>query len=155
MMLNRRMPSATLGARGSLTKKPSSSGPRWRMAAAIVRTQDSACAGCAGKTAPQIPHTRLLDLRAGEEGGAGAEQMPAHVETRNAQAPVCVPREKLAQKEKRNGEQKGGKERGERSPLQNQTPIQSLIDRKSTRLNSSHVAISYAVFCLKKKKEMS
>src|SRR5690625_6471461 len=27
-----------------------------------------------------------------------------------------------------------------------------LSDRKSTRLNSSHVAISYAVFCLKKKK---
>src|SRR5437870_10183642 len=26
------------------------------------------------------------------------------------------------------------------------------VDRKSTRLNSSHVAISYAVFCLKKKK---
>src|SRR5438874_6992509 len=28
----------------------------------------------------------------------------------------------------------------------------SLRDRKSTRLNSSHVEISYAVFCLKKKK---
>src|SRR5690625_7008110 len=28
-------------------------------------------------------------------------------------------------------------------------------DRKSTRLNSSHVAISYAVFCLKKKNERS
>src|SRR5439155_5594850 len=28
-----------------------------------------------------------------------------------------------------------------------------VIDRKSTRLNSSHVAISYAVFCLKKKKQ--
>src|ERR1039457_7373309 len=27
-----------------------------------------------------------------------------------------------------------------------------LIDRKSTRLNSSHLVISYAVFCLKKKK---
>src|SRR5690625_6040474 len=27
------------------------------------------------------------------------------------------------------------------------------IDRKSTRLNSSHVAISYAVFCLKKKRK--
>src|SRR5690625_5666274 len=27
-----------------------------------------------------------------------------------------------------------------------------MTDRKSTRLNSSHVAISYAVFCLKKKK---
>src|SRR5438067_4750189 len=26
------------------------------------------------------------------------------------------------------------------------------VDRKSTRLNSSHVSISYAVFCLKKKK---
>src|SRR5690606_40376771 len=28
-----------------------------------------------------------------------------------------------------------------------------IIDRKSTRLNSSHVKISYAVFCLKKKKK--
>src|SRR2546426_8302832 len=27
-----------------------------------------------------------------------------------------------------------------------------LVDRKSTRLNSSHLVISYAVFCLKKKK---
>src|SRR5437870_11374163 len=32
---------------------------------------------------------------------------------------------------------------------------QALLDRKSTRLNSSHVAISYAVFCLKKKKKQS
>src|SRR5437870_13637260 len=30
-----------------------------------------------------------------------------------------------------------------------------LLDRKSTRLNSSHVAISYAVFCLKKKKQLT
>src|SRR3712207_7286769 len=29
----------------------------------------------------------------------------------------------------------------------------TLADRKSTRLNSSHANISYAVFCLKKKKE--
>src|SRR2546430_5360118 len=29
----------------------------------------------------------------------------------------------------------------------------TIIDRKSTRLNSSHSQISYAVFCLKKKKE--
>src|SRR5437773_5004773 len=28
-----------------------------------------------------------------------------------------------------------------------------IIDRKSTRLNSSHITISYAVFCLKKKKK--
>src|SRR5207249_11876983 len=31
-------------------------------------------------------------------------------------------------------------------------PAPSRQDRKSTRLNSSHVSISYAVFCLKKKK---
>src|SRR3712207_8094284 len=30
-----------------------------------------------------------------------------------------------------------------------------LLDRKSTRLNSSHANISYAVFCLKKKKRSS
>src|SRR5204863_8332400 len=30
--------------------------------------------------------------------------------------------------------------------------IDNKLDRKSTRLNSSHVEISYAVFCLKKKK---
>src|SRR5690349_22713917 len=30
---------------------------------------------------------------------------------------------------------------------------QRRLDRKSTRLNSSHVEISYAVFCLKKKKK--
>src|SRR3989442_7575695 len=32
-------------------------------------------------------------------------------------------------------------------------PPSETKDRKSTRLNSSHVRISYAVFCLKKKKE--
>src|SRR5699024_12362362 len=30
--------------------------------------------------------------------------------------------------------------------------VSKVLDRKSTRLNSSHVSISYAVFCLKKKK---
>src|SRR5947209_15336778 len=30
--------------------------------------------------------------------------------------------------------------------------LRSILDRKSTRLNSSHANISYAVFCLKKKK---
>src|SRR5437899_9694863 len=32
---------------------------------------------------------------------------------------------------------------------------QAVIDRKSTRLNSSHLGISYAVFCLKKKKKFN
>src|SRR2546426_8178785 len=33
--------------------------------------------------------------------------------------------------------------------------LRSSSDRKSTRLNSSHLVISYAVFCLKKKKKMN
>src|SRR5947209_7652722 len=32
-------------------------------------------------------------------------------------------------------------------------PLPTAVDRKSTRLNSSHANISYAVFCLKKKKK--
>src|SRR5437762_9118425 len=40
------------------------------------------------------------------------------------------------------------------SPSRRQNPLGPLLDRdrKSTRLNSSHRCISYAVFCLKKKK---
>src|SRR5690606_41293985 len=37
--------------------------------------------------------------------------------------------------------------------LLSSTTREPIRDRKSTRLNSSHVKISYAVFCLKKKKE--
>src|SRR5258707_11697088 len=36
--------------------------------------------------------------------------------------------------------------------LRDRTPPAPGLDRKSTRLNSSHANISYAVFCLKKKK---
>src|SRR5947209_16741168 len=41
-------------------------------------------------------------------------------------------------------------------PIQENTPMSGFLkisDRKSTRLNSSHANISYAVFCLKKKKK--
>src|SRR5688572_32242244 len=41
------------------------------------------------------------------------------------------------------------------SRLLSQLPCQLRLDRKSTRLNSSHSQISYAVFCLKKKKQTS
>src|SRR5207245_8324423 len=43
-----------------------------------------------------------------------------------------------------------GEERGEFLPLGGR----ARLDRKSTRLNSSHGSISYAVFCLKKKKHI-
>src|SRR5690625_6175322 len=49
-----------------------------------------------------------------------------------------------------------GPDRGMRDPPPATTAYPggvNQLDRKSTRLNSSHVAISYAVFCLKKKKE--
>src|SRR5690625_5334083 len=38
----------------------------------------------------------------------------------------------------------------EENPLESLDNLRKIRDRKSTRLNSSHVAISYAVFCLKK-----
>src|SRR3712207_6951444 len=41
------------------------------------------------------------------------------------------------------------------SPFRNTSRYVLLIDRKSTRLNSSHANISYAVFCLKKKKHQT
>src|SRR2546430_11249929 len=42
---------------------------------------------------------------------------------------------------------------GAREPPRITWPQQQAQDRKSTRLNSSHSQISYAVFCLKKKKQ--
>src|SRR5690625_7114119 len=50
------------------------------------------------------------------------------------------------------GESKLEDELKELIDRQDNPTIAPLADRKSTRLNSSHVAISYAVFCLKKKK---
>src|SRR5262245_62298944 len=38
-----------------------------------------------------------------------------------------------------------------RQPLRQIAQAEQEVDRKSTRLNSSHLGISYAVFCLKKK----
>src|SRR5690625_6038051 len=42
---------------------------------------------------------------------------------------------------------------GESDALPKDLALAKVPDRKSTRLNSSHVAISYAVFCLKKKRQ--
>src|SRR5438034_2514628 len=46
-----------------------------------------------------------------------------------------------------------GPEPGEQHAPAASTAVVDTIDRKSTRLNSSHTVISYAVFCLKKKKK--
>src|SRR5690606_41894170 len=54
----------------------------------------------------------------------------------------------------RNDGRSDGSERGQEDPLREEEerkPVDG-VDRKSTRLNSSHVKISYAVFCLKEKR---
>src|SRR5439155_16651232 len=58
-----------------------------------------------------------------------------------------------AEPQRRRGRDQRPRENSDRSPDGKWTA--SVKDRKSTRLNSSHVAISYAVFCLKKKKKNS
>src|SRR5690606_42049227 len=44
---------------------------------------------------------------------------------------------------------------GDQADLTLRLTAVAMVDRKSTRLNSSHVKISYAVFCLKKKNKQS
>src|SRR5690348_17491973 len=60
-------------------------------------------------------------------------------------------------KTRRRGDQVTGRpvvdKRGDGSMASDAPTPQSGLDRKSTRLNSSHPSISYAVFCLKKKKK--
>src|SRR5438067_9885377 len=69
--------------------------------------------------------------------------LPREDDRADAIAPAGQPiRESVAREEER---------AEEREPHDRAAP--RALDRKSTRLNSSHVSISYAVFCLKKKKK--
>src|SRR5690606_41074629 len=92
-----------------------------------------------------IPTRRSSDLafqRPAEHGGA--ETLDGD---RISFAPQC-PRERRSDGLVVFGEQY----RGHGSRLRIGDAAAGARDRKSTRLNSSHVKISYAVFCLKKKK---
>src|SRR2546426_9318946 len=51
------------------------------------------------------------------------------------------------------GSQAGAPPHGEAGARVHRVLLSPATDRKSTRLNSSHLVISYAVFCLKKKKK--
>src|SRR2546426_3868111 len=58
-------------------------------------------------------------------------------------------------REQTEGRQAEAQERNQEDPAASRERRPGLVpalDRKSTRLNSSHLVISYAVFCLKKKK---
>src|SRR5271163_4137521 len=101
MMLSRRMPSASPGARGSAIKKPDSSGPRRCIAAVMALTRDSASAVRAAKATPQIPHTLAFDLRSRKENGGGTDQVFAEMEARNLEPLVGVPAEIRAQQKKK------------------------------------------------------
>src|SRR3712207_7039418 len=72
----------------------------------------------------RAPRRRRRQLREHHRGGEGRDRHLLHVVQRRRRDPVDP----------------GG-------------PGGPLLDRKSTRLNSSHANISYAVFCLKKKNQ--
>src|SRR5256885_11860695 len=85
-----------------------------------------------------FPYTTLFrspelldDVGAEEPGAAGDQNRAAPPEVIHASRP-----------------RSGSRRRSVAAPAQH---VQQ-VDRKSTRLNSSHLVISYAVFCLKKKK---
>src|SRR3989442_5768904 len=78
-----------------------------------------------------FPYTTLFRSDAGERDARHAPQQPRVVEPERSGADDAHPHRRRAH---------------------TSTPrCDPSIDRKSTRLNSSHVRISYAVFCLKKK----
>src|SRR5690349_24227089 len=82
-----------------------------------------------------FPYTTLFRSRACTRAGAG------HAVSLRVRGPVLLRRDRDRATQRRDlAVLDGG--RG-----------QEQADRKSTRLNSSHVEISYAVFCLKKKKK--
>src|SRR5439155_24507786 len=86
---------------------------------------------------PSFPTRRSSDLggRHGVEGAAGRARLRAHL------AHLLFLAEPILE----------GHEGGLLAPPLLELAVAQAADRKSTRLNSSHVAISYAVFCLKKK----
>src|SRR5205814_5352809 len=65
------------------------------------------------------------------------------------------PAGELRHRQPGNGIERRPGDQREQPPLRHHHPVGQRGDRKSTRLNSSHLGISYAVFCLKKKNTRS
>src|SRR5437764_4253027 len=84
-----------------------------------------------------FPYTTLFRSRACPSEARGQAHLP----------PPCEP---PLSRDAVGGELEGGHHERHLEP---QRPVEVDRDRKSTRLNSSHRCISYAVFCLKKKKQ--
>src|SRR5437773_6674662 len=77
--------------------------------------------------------------RPGQAGGDGASENVYNFAARNRQYSETTRNAEIIRNNKTSG--------NNRKPL----GMVKRLDRKSTRLNSSHITISYAVFCLKKK----
>src|SRR6266511_4617954 len=88
---------------------------------------------------------------------ASSAEMPRATDTQKLTHSICVNLRALATQKKH--EQRSAipfREGKDGGPFATESPWSSLEgDRKSTRLNFSHVKISYAVFCLKKKKNIN
>src|SRR5690606_41565414 len=89
---------------------------------------------------PPFPYTTLF-----RSGRLGQAQLPAAA-PKHPHHPALEQALVLAGADRRQQHQHARRQREPEHRLHHQ-------DRKSTRLNSSHVKISYAVFCLKKKKD--
>src|SRR5204862_2612637 len=88
----------------------------------------------------------MLGARSAGISGAGQHQPEAGADVRRYQFEAAAVRGRDAERQREPEAAARRRRRHER--LENPASR----DRKSTRLNSSHVEISYAVFCLKKKK---
>src|SRR5258708_31779742 len=127
MMRRRRIPSANPGARAWPVRKPSSSGPRWRIAAVIARTRDSASVLREANATPHIPHTLLLDLRRREEGCAGTPHLLAQMKAADSQTAVGIPSEHDSQQEEEKGRHSAEHQIKKGFPLQEQAPVHGFI----------------------------
>src|SRR5688500_19708254 len=96
-------------------------------------------------TTPLFPYTTLFRSNHPVSGNGGASSVPRPITVKVMRLPsgegLPLPARMTAQAA------------GFDLPAAVAGPVVLRPDRKSTRLNSSHLVISYAVFCLKKKKK--
>src|SRR2546426_3932955 len=109
--------------------------------AAIVRVEELAAAGAAGDRAGVAD----LAARFGVRGRAVEDHLDLGTLRRLAHAPEPAPARLHDRQDARGRRERVVADELDAWELGGE-------DRKSTRLNSSHLVISYAVFCLKKKK---
>src|SRR5207249_10803418 len=94
---------------------------------------------------PPLPYTTLF-RSGGRDDENGNETHPRVRSTDRVRAPKCEPTEPVLRFVRPRSPANVPQSLGPRYHVR-----PAVQDRKSTRLNSSHVSISYAVFCLKKK----